>query len=439
MTMAIRHALLFVALSGPFFHSVVSRADEETSSAARRVIDNVIAGARPRPSDLTLVTAQIADPQDKIEFQRFVKGWRFDKNLVFSIEPWHLKVYRNRKLVFHSAWISLSPQALWINGKVLTSDSKDPSFFRRINKLLNQQNSKTANRDFGGRSPLYTSAIASALAADTASDFKTVLFALGLGDQLRSAEDLAKRHQSSPLEQAMFKFDGMGRQFYCTSDGVQAASFIFDGRKVTLKPAGSGKFEVQGLGDDGRLTASLKSPNDESLSSEVSSKDSAKTCAYDAMVAPNPGACRIFWDQFINNNPSYPHAANTSFRDYSCHTAQDPAACAIFIHEKQIEFDLKNHVYSSSVTFDRCTSADCKDHQELNYSDIGYALKTDSQSTDSAAPPAVKKGAALADSIAEHAMGLMILGECCKTESCRDTLKQERGIQLSPTGTNAVQ
>jgi hypothetical protein len=125
--------LVACGFSTAFFCALPAAA---SAPQAESVIDDVVAGRAPKAAELKALYDSVKDPQDKIELRKFVKTYKPRSGLVIDSSPWRMKAYQNEKLVYDAAWISLSPQALWLNGKILTGDSKDPSFARRFEKLM---------------------------------------------------------------------------------------------------------------------------------------------------------------------------------------------------------------------------------------------------------------------------------------------------------------
>lgn len=360
---------------------------EKIGPKAFLVIDKVLTGEKPNENDLALVLANLADPQDKLEFQNFVRNWRPPPGMSYDARPWQLDVYEKQKLLYRTSWLSVDPQILSVNGSLLFGHSKDPSFYRRVENLL--KDFKT--RKNSSRTSIY---FERAEAKGNEDTLKTPLFAFLLANALSTADDLVReesysialklfQHRSFP-PLTWYERNISGKKIYCTDQGVDAVTYNLDGTKYILRSIGGGDFEVTLPSKNSEKLKIRIAPNTERSSSE----QSAQTCASGSFSgSPINEVCLRFWDLYRLANSDFKPTENS--RRYGCQGTPQPRACVDFFRAKQIEFDSKNLVYTKTsvppldtTAIFKCQDDTCTKSDKLSVANFGKTVLIDAEDID---------------------------------------------------------
>ncbi len=311
-------------------------------------------------------------------------------------------------------WLSYSPQILSVNGQLLVNDSKAPSFTRKFNELWSLRKSKK-------KATAWMSVIPEANAEEewefndgsykdlalTYAIYETRLF----GTAQQAIEDESGTDLNAALPEA--------GSYKCTPRGL-AGDIPYDvnGEKFTLSQQGPLKFHVVTASGE-RFLLDLKGRT------AVFEKGSlAHLCAY-ASSQPVSGVCEDGWKEFF---ASHPEAAQIWADDRGMSTIN----CEMFdVGGKQPCKDFMAKKFPGTKRVAQVNLGDSEIDPELKV----LAKCVDTACTETTDSEDVSSGHYW--DYVNKAGGLTILGDCCQSESCRQSVGSRNGIQLSPDSSGA--
>ncbi len=197
---------------------------------------------------------EIRDDQDRAEFKYRLNQWRPRRDLKIFSEHGVIEAVSHDKTVFRAIWLKMSnPAILWLDGKILTDKTNNPSMARTIDNLFKSQ--RNASVMF----------LPEAHADDGKNLAKDALFFYSLGpgmtgqaNEVVAASDPASGPGKNLMEflpsgNMVSRLLGARNTVKCTSNNlVQTASFTYGpgyGQDPTFKitPKSPTQFIVQGI------------------------------------------------------------------------------------------------------------------------------------------------------------------------------------------------
>lgn len=398
--------------------AVSSAATQKKKDIFKPNLTSLILGVRKDEAHLKFANQmlkEIKNAEDRKTVSGFLKRFKAPKDMSIESNQGRLVIRRNGKLALNLKWLSYKPQVLAVNGQILINDSKSLSWTGKFNEIWKMRKNKKQ------KNVAWLNVIPEANAEEDwefeANDYQQIALTYAIYDTriLGTATEAINDDTGSDTLKALPE----GGSFQCTPKGfVEPISYDMSGeaggRKFQLVQVSPLKFHVVDANGE-RWLLDLKART------TVFDKGSkAHLCGY-AEQQPISAECNDVWQKFLASNPDaqkiWEEDGGVSTINCRMFDTGSSKACEQFMQKafpdsrKSYQLNLADSdADPDGLALKKCKNVACTELDEDG------AITDPGQYWD----------------YINKANGLVLMGDCCTSDSCRSAIQQRKGITLTP-------